>query len=67
MIVAAALLLSVSLILPDKAYAYIDPGSGSYIFQLLIAFALGAIFAFGRFWKDLLDRLRKIFFKRKDK
>ena len=29
---------------PQKAYAYIDPGTGSYIFQIMIAFAVGFLF-----------------------
>ena len=30
---------------------YLDPGSGSYLLQLLIAGALGALFALRLYWK----------------
>ena len=39
--------------LADEAYAYIDPGSGSYILQLLIAGLLGAAFAVKIYWKRI--------------
>ena len=35
--------------------SYLDPGSGSYLLQLLIAGALGALFALRLYWK----RVRK--------
>jgi len=40
-------------VLADEAYAYIDPGSGSYILQLLIAGLLGAAFAVKIYWKRI--------------
>ncbi|NIM19419.1 MAG: hypothetical protein GTO51_03455 [Candidatus Latescibacteria bacterium] len=46
-----SLLLSLVLIvLPRSAYAYLDPGTGSYILQLLLAGLLGAAFALKIFW-----------------
>ena len=33
-----------------KPAAYLDPGSGSYLLQLLIAGALGALFALRLYW-----------------
>ena len=33
-----------------SAHAYLDPGTGSYIFQLLIAGAVGLAFAVKIFW-----------------
>ncbi|MFH1894177.1 MAG: hypothetical protein ABIK83_16020 [Candidatus Zixiibacteriota bacterium] len=36
-----------------SAHAYIDPGSGSYVFQILIAGLLGAVFATKAFWKNV--------------
>ena len=39
------------LIYPSRAYAYLDPGTGSYVLQLLIASAIGALFALKMFWK----------------
>ena len=38
---------------------YLDPGSGSYLLQLLIAGILGALFALRLYWK----RVRRFFLK----
>jgi len=34
--------------------AYIDPGTGSYLIQLLIASILGGLFALKTYWRKLL-------------
>ena len=34
----------------EEAYAYLDPGTGSYILQLIIAGLLGGLFALKMFW-----------------
>lgn len=39
--------------LPAAAHAYIDPGTGSYVLQLLIGGILGASLAFKGFWRHL--------------
>ena len=54
-VVALAL---VCLTFPRPAYAYLDPGTGSYILQLILASLLGAAFAVKLFWKNI-----KAFFK----
>jgi hypothetical protein len=41
--------------------AYLDPGSGSFILQLIIAGALGAIFAIRAYW----SRIKSAFTKNK--
>lgn len=46
-------LFLVSLIFPPRAYAYLDPGTGSYILQLVLAALLGAAFAIKVFWKRI--------------
>jgi len=40
-------------------YAYLDPGTGSYIFQIIIASAIGVIF----FFKDIVKKVKQIFEK----
>jgi len=42
----------------QSVYAYIDPGTGSYMIQLAIAGLLGGIFTLKMFWKKIL-----LFFK----
>ncbi len=36
-----------------RAIAYVDPGTGSYIFQVLIGALLGAAVAVKMFWKRI--------------
>ena len=47
------------LLAAPPAYAYLDPGTGSYLFQLLIAGLLGGGVALKLFWKQVAG-----FFKR---
>lgn len=50
-----------SLIPASTAYAYIDPGTGSYMLQILLAFFLGALFALKMFWKNVKAFLGNLF------
>lgn len=36
------------------AYAYLDPGTGSYLFQIIAAALLGMLFAFKIFWRKVV-------------
>ena len=38
------------LLVPRDAHAYLDPGTGSYVLQMIIAGALGAAFAIKMSW-----------------
>ncbi len=52
---------------PD-AYAYIDPGTGSYIFQLLLAGLLGAAYVLKVYWMKVVYFFRNVFLRsQKDK
>jgi len=42
------------------AYAYIDPGTGSYLLQLLVAGALGASVALKIYWNQLRKGLGRL-------
>jgi hypothetical protein len=53
-----AVTVCILLICGEDAHAYMDPGTGSYLFQLLMASILGALFAIKMYWKSL-----KVFFK----
>ena len=55
------------LVSTKKAYAYLDPGTGSYILQILAAGALGGLFAVKTFWRQIIDFLRRIFSKKNNK
>lgn len=45
-----ALVAALIALFPHVAHAYLDPGTGSYVLQLLIAALLGAAFAVKVFW-----------------
>jgi hypothetical protein len=47
-----------------RALAYIDPGTGSYFIQILIASLLGLAFAIKAFWKNIIAFITQIFSKR---
>lgn len=53
--------ISFFLIFSNQVNAYLDPGTGSYIFQLLIAGVFGGLFALKIFWGKLKRVLRNIF------
>jgi hydrogenase-4 membrane subunit HyfE len=48
-----------------RASAYIDPGTGSYLLQIAIAFLLGALFTIKGFWKKILALSKTVFTKKK--
>ena len=45
---------------------YIDPGSGSFLFQLLIASILGGLFLLKSFWGRIKAFFRRLFSTRKE-
>ena len=49
-----------------KPSAYLDPGSGSFILQMLIAGVLGIGLAFRSYWWRLYNKLRNGFAKNID-
>jgi len=44
-----------AVILPLNAYAYIDPGSGSLILQIVFGLLVGFVVAGKMFWRRFLD------------
>jgi hypothetical protein len=54
-----------SLLFSKPAYAYLDPGIGSYLLQIALAFLLAAFFAMKLFYRKLKNAFKKIFFKNK--
>ncbi len=56
-------LLAIMLVLPFPMYGYIDPGSGSYLLQILIASGLGGLYAIKTYWAYI----KNYFFGEKNK
>lgn len=53
--------------LPKISYAYVDPGTGSYIFQMVIAGFFASIFFFKSGFKKARAVLESIFAGKKNK
>ena len=53
-----------SLFFPQKAYAYLDPGSMSFIIQIIIAIIIGGIFGIKLFWKNVKLFFNNLFYKK---
>jgi hypothetical protein len=49
------------LLAPEKSYAYLDPGTGSYILQMAMAAILGSLFAIKMFWKRIKNFISGLF------
>ncbi|MBI2019368.1 hypothetical protein HYS95_01710 [Candidatus Daviesbacteria bacterium] len=54
-------LITLALITPTEAHAYLDPGSGSQFLQIILGFVLGGLFTLKVFWKRILFYLKRIF------
>lgn len=48
------------LVFPPKAHAYLDPGTGSYILQILLGGLFGGAVLVRAFWKDIRGFFGKI-------
>jgi hypothetical protein len=57
------LLMAVALICiapPRNVHAYIDPGTGNYLLQILLAAMFGALFALKIFWSKIKGSLNAV-------
>ncbi len=61
LVVISAALVGASVLFAPPARAYLDPGTGSYVFQMLIAVALSAAFTVKHYWKTIKEKLRRRF------
>jgi hypothetical protein len=53
------LALGVLVVTPADAWAYIDPGTGSYLFQLAAAGLLAGVYTMRRYWYALTSVWRR--------
>lgn len=51
------------LFFPQNAYAYLDPGTGSYILQMLIAAIVGGLFVIKIYFHKIKAFFKGVFFK----
>jgi hypothetical protein len=57
---------AVYIVFPPRAYAYLDPGTGSYMLQLLIAALLAAIVTVRMYWGRIKAFVSGLFTKKKE-
>jgi len=65
-VLLVALLTTCAVLQPRLAHAYIEPGTASYILQMMVAGLLGATFAFRAFWGRVGSFIARLFAKRRD-
>ena len=53
------------LIAAPAAHAYIDPGSSSFIVQMLVGIGAGALLAVATFWRRVLGFFSRVFGRNK--
>ncbi len=62
---AAVLAAALTTLTAAPAHAYIDPGSGSYVFQLALGALVGVAYAVKTSWRRLRPRLDSLRFWRR--
>jgi len=46
---------------PIGAHAYLDPGTGSYVTQVVVGFALGGLYLIKVFWIKIIKAIKSFF------
>ena len=46
-------------IFPETSLAYLDPGTGSFVFQMIIAGLVGGLFTIKTFWRKIIGFFKK--------
>jgi hypothetical protein len=54
-------LVLLCVLFPRPAHAYLDPGTGSYVLQLILAALVGAAFAVKLFWRNIRAFFKGLF------
>lgn len=62
-----SLILFFLVISTKQAHAYLDPGSGSYILQFILAGFVGGLFALKTFWLQIKTFITNLFSRKKNK
>jgi hypothetical protein len=53
------------LLFADDAHAYLNPGSGSFIFQLILAAFLGGLLTVRLYWSKVREFFKRLFLRGK--
>ena len=55
------LIAALQFTLSQNAFAYLDPGTGSYVFQVLVAAFIGGLFTIKIFWQKIKSFFSNLF------
>ena len=55
------------LLITNKAHAYLDPGTGSYIFQVMAALVIGGLYTIKMHWQKIKTFFSNHVSKKQDK
>ncbi len=58
-------LLLIQLIMAPLTYAYLDPGTGSFAWQFLLASLIGSLFLLKTFWHRITSAIARLLQTRK--
>jgi len=61
------LVVTLHFTLLENAFAYLDPGTGSYIFQVLVATFIGGLFTIKMHWQKIKNFFGNLFSKKQEK
>ena len=54
------------IIFPTKAFAYLDPGTGSIILQAILGFIAATVASISIYWEKFKSLISKLFGKKKE-
>jgi len=60
LLVVVSVFIGICLVPLRSVHAYVDPGTGSYLLQLLVATLFGALFAIKVFWARIKRLANKV-------
>ena len=58
--------IAILIIFPTKAFAYLDPGTGSIILQAILGFIAATIASISIYWAKFKSLISKLFNKKKE-
>jgi hypothetical protein len=53
--------MATAVVFPPHAFAYLDPGTGSYVLQVAAAVFFGGIFVVKTFWGHITSTIKGVF------
>jgi len=61
------LIVALHFTLSQNAFAYLDPGTGSYIFQVMVAVVIGGLYTIKMHWQKIKNFFSNLFSRKQEK